>query len=143
MIRLVLPYIETSTIVHASAKTLWSILTDTDQWLIWGPSIRHVQCSDSKIKKGSKGRVQTALGFWLSFEVTDYVHERYWSWRVMGIRATGHRIDPLTENRCLLAFEVPVFAMPYVAICAIAVRRIARIAEKRSSGDSKRLNKRP
>lgn len=127
----VFPYIVTSKIVNASAEAVWRILTDTAQWVHWGPSIRGVQCSERHIKQGSRGRAQTALGFWVSFEVTDYVHERYWSWRVSGIRATGHRIEPLADDMCRLAFEVPVFAMPYVALCAIAVRRISWIAERK------------
>jgi hypothetical protein len=36
---------------------------------------------------------------------------------------------PLGEDMCRLTFEAPVFALPYVGICALAVRRIARIAE--------------
>jgi len=129
MISMVLPNIEISKIVNASAEVVWRILTDTVQWMHWGPSIRDVKCSERQIKQGSKGRVQTAPGFWLSFEVTDYVHDRYWSWRVSGIRATGNRIEPLAEKMCRLAFEMPAFAMPCVGICAIAVRRIAWIAE--------------
>jgi hypothetical protein len=129
MISMVLPSIETSKIVNAPSSVLWRILTDTTQWVNWGPSIREVECSERLIEQGSRGRVKTALGFWLPFEVTDFVSGRYWSWRVSGIPATGHRIEPLAEKMCRLALEVPFFAVPYLGICAIALRRIASIAE--------------
>jgi hypothetical protein len=131
MISMVFPYIVTTKKVYASAEVLWQILTDTAQWVHWGPSIRKVECSERNIRQGSKGRVQTTLGFWLSFEVTEYMHEQYWAWRVSGIPATGHRIEPLSDKMCRLTFEVPVFAVPYVGICAIAVKRISCIAENK------------
>jgi hypothetical protein len=129
MIRAAMPTVATSKVIYASTHDVWNIVTDTVQWVRWGPSIRAVACPERYIRPGSKGRVQTALGFWLPFEVTDYVHERYWSWRVLGIHATGHTVMPLGEDMCRLTFEAPVFALPYVGICALAVRRIARIAE--------------
>lgn len=129
MIRIVFPSIETSKIAKASAETLWRILTDTTQWVHWGPSIRSVECSHKVIQKGSKGRIRTAFGFWLPFEVTDYSPGRFWFWRVGGIRATGHGVEPLANGRCRLFFSVPLWAAPYVIICHMAIRRIVLLAK--------------
>jgi hypothetical protein len=52
---------------------------------------------------------------------------RYWSWRVFGIPATGHRVDQVSKGVCRLVFEVPVFGAPYVIVCCIALHRIVRL----------------
>jgi hypothetical protein len=129
MIRIVCPNIETSKITKASPETLWQVLTDTTQWVIWGLSIRSVECTHKVIQKGSKGRIRTALGFWLPFEVTDFFPGRFWSWRVAGIRATGHGVEPLANGRCRLFFVVPLWAAPYVIVCQLAVRNIVCLAK--------------
>jgi hypothetical protein len=129
MIRIVFPNIEISKIANASSETLWRILTDTTQWVIWGLSIRSVECTHKVIQKGSKGQIRTALGFWLPFEVTDHFSGRFWSWSVGGIRATGHGIEPLSKGRCRLVFLVPLWAAAYVIICHMAIRRIVLLAE--------------
>ena len=129
MIKIAFPNIETSKTVHASAETLWRILTETNQWTRWGPSVRSVACSHRVISHDSTGRIQTALGFWLPFEVTEFSLGRFWSWRVGGIRATGHRIEPLSKNSCRVVFEVPLVAAPYVLICHMAIKRIVQLAE--------------
>ncbi len=61
--------------------------------------------------------------------LSGYVPERYWSWSIHGIPATGHEVLPVGKHVCRLTLLVPFFAAPYVAVCRIAVNRIARIAE--------------
>jgi hypothetical protein len=125
MLRVNFPKIETGQCVEASPKALWDVLTDTTRWVLWGPSITAVECSERYIRKGSTGRVRTSLGFWLPFLVTDFDDGQFWSWRVGGIRATGHRVEALSANTSCVFFEVPIFAAPYIIVCRAAVKRIA------------------
>jgi hypothetical protein len=108
----------------------WDLLTDTTKWRSWGPTVRSVTCSDRYIRKGSWGKVCTPIGLWVPFLITEYEHENYWTWKVAGIRATGHRIIPFNTNSCIVAFELPLSWMPYVIVCRIALKRMARILEK-------------
>lgn len=119
--------------IAAAGPRVWSILTDTDLWPVWGPSLKSVECTERFVAAGSRGRVQSALGIWLSFEILDFVDGQYWSWEVAGVRATGHRVERLGRNRCRLSFEVPMLAAPYLAVCAIACRRIRDLAERSAS----------
>jgi hypothetical protein len=125
MLRLNFPNIEIGRRVKASPQVLWEVITDTTRWVLWGPSITAVECSGRYIRKGSTGRVRTALGFWLPFFVTDFVDGQYWSWQVGGIRATGHRVEALNADTCWIVFEIPIFAAPYIIVCLAALKRIA------------------
>ena len=129
MIKVSYPDLEISCLVKVSPETLWDLLTDTYRWVEWGPSILEVQCSGRYIRKGSRGRVKTAVGLWIPFVVTEFDPGRRWSWRVGGVRATGHRVEPQVGRICRLIFEVPVFAAPYLVVCRIAMGRIVRILE--------------
>jgi hypothetical protein len=127
MIKCAFPYIEISRDVEAAPDRAWRLLTDTSTWKDWGPSVLAVQSSDRFIKKGSCGRVKTALGFWLPFEITDFDSGSSWSWRIHGVKATGHRLEQLDERRCRLVFLVPLWAAPYLVVCKIALNRIVRV----------------
>jgi hypothetical protein len=83
----------------------------------------------------SRGRVCTALGVWLPFEVVRFEDGRVWSWRVGGILATGHRVEPLGPSRCRVAFEVPALAWPYLFVCRTALRHIAAIVQAHQPRD--------
>ncbi|MGD8978052.1 MAG: SRPBCC family protein [Gammaproteobacteria bacterium] len=121
--------ISTTTEIAAPAARVWSILIDTEAWPIWGPSLNRVESSGRFIAVGSRGRVRTALGIWLPFEVLQFADGRYWSWKVAGIPATGHRVEPLGVDGCRLSFDVPVLAAPYLVVCTAACRRIRTMAE--------------
>ncbi|MFO1434237.1 MAG: SRPBCC family protein [Candidatus Competibacteraceae bacterium] len=120
--------IQVSEIIDSSAEHAWRILIDTRCWPEWGPSVKAVDCAERYIRKGSTGRVLTTLGFWADFEIIYFEEGRYWDWRVYGIAATAHRVEPLGEHRCRVSFEIPLFAAPYALICKLALRRIAKIA---------------
>ena len=109
----------------ASPDMLWDLITDTTRWSRWGPTVKAVRTSEPYIRKGSEGHVLTPLGIWLPFVVTDYEHERFWKWKVASVRATGHRLQSTDAGGALLWFEVPVMAFPYIAICRLALTRIA------------------
>lgn len=122
-------FLSTTVEIAAPAERVWTILTDTRAWPDWGPSVRAVECEERFIEANSRGRVRTAVGIRLAFEVTGFVPGAYWAWRVAGIRATGHRVTPLDDQRCRLSFEVPKLAAPYLAVCRVAIGRIRDMAE--------------
>ncbi|MFC7045917.1 SRPBCC family protein [Halobacteriaceae archaeon GCM10025711] len=115
-----------SRVVDASADHAWDVLTDTTRWPEWGPSVSAVECEDRYIEAGTTGRVRTLVGVRVPFEVTRCA-PYYWTWRVARVPATGHRVEPLADGTCRVTLEVPVPAAPYVPVCLLALRRIARL----------------
>ena len=69
MIRSQFPYLWLYRRVRAPAPEVWRVLIDTECWPLWGPSVRAVACPERRIALGTSGRIQTALGFWLPFQV--------------------------------------------------------------------------
>lgn len=113
--------------VAAPPDRVWSLLVDVAQWPRWGPTVADAEVTgastDGLIGAGSRGRVRTAAGFWLPFEVTSFEPGRQWSWRVAGVPATTHRVRPV-DGGCEVSFAVPLWAPAYLAVCAVALRRI-------------------
>jgi hypothetical protein len=116
--------------IRVPATAAWTLLIDTRRWPEWGPSVARVDCNGHRIGPGTTGRIQTAFGPWLSFEITRFTAGQYWHWKVGGIPATGHRVLPIGHNLCTVVFEVPVLAAPYLYICRMAAQRIKNILEK-------------
>lgn len=124
--------------VDVPADAAWDLLIDIRRWPEWGPSVRQAMLDTDgrgedghmshQISAGSTGRVRTALGPWIAFQVTTFDDDdddgRSWSWRVAGVPATVHRVEPLGGRRCRVGFEVPAWAAPYAVVCAVALRRI-------------------
>lgn len=119
--------------MHASADVAWRLLTDTEAWPRWGPSVRAVDAPARFIDAGMRGRVQTVAGLWLPFEVTAWEPGRSWSWRVAGVAATGHRVVPVDLRACQVEFTVPAWAPFYLPVCAAALRRLDRLARSAPS----------
>ena len=111
----------------SSPSTVWRIITDTRKWPQWGPTVRKVQSSDRFIRRGSKGRVQTSVGIWLPFEITEYEDGRYWTWKIGSVKATGHRVQARELFGSTLWFDVPIPVAPYGWICQVALKRIERL----------------
>lgn len=119
--------IEVSRELPVPADRAWVLLTDTERWSDWGPSVRGVECADREIRAGSTGTVETVLGISVPFEIVACEPYR-WTWRVARIPATGHRVEPLGDDRCRVVFEVPLPAAVYVPVCRRALNRIAHVA---------------
>jgi uncharacterized protein YndB with AHSA1/START domain len=115
-------------VIAAPASTLWTLLAQPRHWPKWGPSVRDVECSDDEIRPGTHGRVRTPMGPWLPFTITAVEPGRTWHWRVAGLAATGHRIEPVDANRTRVVFEIPAWGLPYAVVCRAALRNLARIA---------------
>jgi len=126
-----MPLLETVIEISVSAAEAWELLIDTRRWPDWGPSVVRVDCADRCIGPGTIGRVQTAIGLWLPFQITKFTAGQYWHWRVAGIPATGHRVESIGPNLCRVLFEVPVLAAPYLIICRLAAHRIKNILEEK------------
>ncbi len=105
---------------------VWRLITDTQTWPVWGPSVRAVDCQDRYIRAGSRGRILTPVGLWLPFVVGAFEPGSYWDWRVAGVPATGHRVESVGSNRCRLTFSVPAWAFGYGLVCRLALLRIDR-----------------
>lgn len=114
-------------VVAAPPEVVWSLIAGTRHWPAWGPSVRAVEPADAPVTPGAVGRVRTAAGPWLGYRITTVEPGRSWSWTVGGVVATGHRVEPHPAG-CRVTFSVPWWATPYLAVCAVALRRIERLA---------------
>jgi hypothetical protein len=126
--------IEASLDIPVPAAVAWRLLTDTEAWPRWGPSVRAVDAPTRHIGPDTRGRVQTALGPWLPFEITHWQPGVRWDWRVAGVPATGHVVTPLGPSRCRVAFAVPPWAPFYVPVCRAALRRLRDLALAADAG---------
>lgn len=112
--------------IDATPESVWDLFVDTSRWPEWGPTVSDVECSDRRISSGSTGRVKTIAGAWVPFVITACEDLR-WTWRIGPIPATGHRVDS-AGRQCRAAFEVPLYAAPYIPVCLRALRTIDAIA---------------
>ncbi|MEF8840673.1 MAG: SRPBCC family protein [Haloarculaceae archaeon] len=78
--------------IDADPDRVWSVFTDTELWPEWGSSVTAVECADRFVREGSTGRVRTPVGLWLPFTVRTCT-DRRWTWDVVGVPATGHRVE--------------------------------------------------
>jgi uncharacterized protein YndB with AHSA1/START domain len=118
----------------ASPEAVWDVLIDTEAWPEWGPSVRSVEVSAGtrRIAAGSTGRVGTALGVWLPFEITEWDEGRHWAWKVAGVPATAHGVAP-DDGRpggSRATMDVPNWAPAYLPVCWVALARIGRLAAR-------------
>ncbi len=118
--------------VAAPAARVWDLLVDTTRWSAWGPTVAGAEIraggDGTRIGPGATGRVRTSLGPSLPFEVLRFDEGRRWTWSVAGIPATGHRVEPVGDDRCRVVLEVPAWAAPYLLVCRVALRRIEALA---------------
>jgi len=113
--------------IAASPEAVWDVLTDTRLWPMWGPSLVAVDCKESHINLGSKGRVKTLFSFWLPFTISKFRDLEFWSWRIGSIEATGHTLIRNGNHSCKLCFDMPWWAAAYLPVCWFALVKIARI----------------
>jgi Polyketide cyclase / dehydrase and lipid transport len=122
--------LEVAATINIPATVAWRLLTDTRAWPQWGPSVRAVEVPARFISAGMRGRVQTTLGFWLPFEITDWAAGSHWSWNVAGIPATGHLVEATGPDSCRVTFTIPAWAPFYIPVCRAALRAIGRLATR-------------
>ena len=122
-------HLDVSRDLAASPAAAWGVLTDTRSWPAWGPSVAEVRTEPPVLAAvGQRGQLRGPVGPWVPFEITGFDPGSRWTWRVAGIAATGHRVEPRPDG-CRVVFEVPRLAAPYAAVCRVALRRIAALVE--------------
>ncbi|PSP62060.1 polyketide cyclase [Halobacteriales archaeon QH_8_67_36] len=114
--------------VDAPAALVWDVLTDTERWPEWGPSITAVESPDRYIRAGSRGRVRALGAVRLPFEITSCENHR-WTWQVAGVTATSHFVEAHPAGS-VVGFELPPLAVGYVPVCQRACVRIGTLAEE-------------
>ena len=111
--------------IDASADDAWRLLTDTERWPEWGPSVRAVEAAERIITDETTGRVRLPGGLWLPFEITSCL-DRRWTWTVARIPATGHFVEE-RDGGCRVGFELSVLAGGYAPVCARALGHIEKL----------------
>jgi uncharacterized protein YndB with AHSA1/START domain len=116
--------------IAAPPEVVWGLLVEIDAWPRWGPTVGLAWLDDRapQISEGSTGRVQPGIGPALPFTITELVPGRRWSWRVAGIPPTTHEVEPVGAGPRVTFGVVPLWAPAYLAVCALALRRLERLA---------------
>ena len=123
--------------VAAPAEVVWDDLVDLTAWPSWGPTVRSARLDDGGTLLGAEatGSLVTTLGVPLRFEVDGWCGagaRRSWSWRVAGVRATGHGVVETGPEACRVWMSVPWWAPAYLGVVAPALVRLRRRAESRA-----------
>lgn len=113
--------------MDASAEAVWHVLTDLEQWPEWGPTVSGATLDRGGFELGATGRVWTPVGVPLPFVITECEPGRTWAWRVAGVPATRHGVEP-RDGGCRAWMSAPVWAPAYLPVLALGLRRIEEIA---------------
>lgn len=119
--------------VDASADAVWHVLTDLEAWPQWGPTVVRAELDGAAFELGATGRVWTPVGVPLPFVISELDQGRMWAWRVAGVRATRHGVQP-RDSGSRVWMSTPLWAPGYLPVLAIALRRIEAIAEAADRG---------
>jgi len=122
--------------IAAPPGAAWDLLVDVTAWPLWGPSVRRAILHDGAtgLSLGTRGDVWTAVGVRLPFVITEFEPGHRWTWKVSGVRATGHQVTA-APGGCRVRFEVPRWATAYLPVCAVALSRIESALERCDIGD--------
>lgn len=115
--------------IAAPPEAVWDLISRFEHWPSWGVSITSVEPSAGQVRAGATGRVRTVAGVWLPFEIIDVSDGQSWSWRVAGIAATGHRVEPREEG-CRVTFTAPKWAPFYRPVLARSLRLLSKQSMK-------------
>ncbi len=112
-------------VIAAPPAAVWELLVDLDAWPHWGPTIRRARLDapHTELALHATGTVQTSLLVTVPFVITEFDPGRQWAWRVAGVPATRHRVDPVGDG-ARVSIAVPWWSAPYLTVCSVAVRRI-------------------
>lgn len=123
----------TTRVIGAPPGALWQLIADPEQWPEWGPTVRSADLQGEQLELGATGTVTTMVGLKLGFEITDYVEGERWAWKVAGVAATDHVVEPSGADECKVSFGVPWPAAPYLAVCQLALQRLDTVALREGS----------
>jgi uncharacterized protein YndB with AHSA1/START domain len=115
--------------IAAPPSVVWNVLVDLDAWPQWGPTVSAARLDPpyTRLELGVTGSVRTSLGLAAPFTVTEFEAGRHWAWKVAGIPATHHRVEP-ADGGTRASMAAPFWAAAYLSVCAIALRRIDAIS---------------
>ena len=114
--------------VAAPPDAVWRVLTDLEDWPRWGPTVQRGELAGpGPLRLGSRGKVWTPVGVALPFEITEFDDGRSWAWRVAGVPATKHGVEPDADG-CRVWMSAPLWAPAYLAVLGVALRRIEHLA---------------
>ena len=114
--------------IAAPAEEVWRILVDLDAWPKWGLTVQGAELDDGDLLTlGVRGRVVTPVGVALPFTITEFVPGCRWAWRVAGVPATKHGVDPDGDG-CRVWMSAPLWAPAYLPVLELALRRIDGMA---------------
>jgi hypothetical protein len=115
--------------IAAPPSVVWNVLVDLEAWPQWGPTVSAARLDPphTRLELGVTGSVRTSLGVAAPFTVTEFEAGRHWAWKVAGIPATHHRVEP-AEGGTRASMAAPMWAAAYLSVCAIALRRIDAIS---------------
>ena len=117
--------------VAAPSDAVWDVLTDLDAWPQWGLTVTAAQLDEGDVLTlGVTGLVWTPVGVPLPFTIDEFVPGRSWGWRVAGVFATRHGVDPVDDG-CRLWMTTPLWAPAYLPVLAVALGRIDEMARER------------
>ncbi|MFG1934188.1 SRPBCC family protein [Mycobacterium sp. NPDC048908] len=123
-----MPTVEREIAVPAAA--VWDVLTDLTAWPRWGPTVMGAQLDGpGPLRLGARGTIWTPVGVPVPFEITEFDAGRRWSWKVAGINATRHGVDP-RDGGCLAWMSAPLWAPGYLPVLGIALQRIERMVRQ-------------
>ncbi|BBY27378.1 SRPBCC family protein [Mycolicibacterium sediminis] len=115
-------------VIAAPSQTVWDIMTDLEAWPKWGATVSAAQLDEGDLLTlGSTGLVWTPVGVPLKFTIDGFVPGRSWSWRVAGVPATKHGVDPEGDG-CRAWMTAPLWAPAYLPVLANALSRIDAMA---------------
>lgn len=114
--------------MRAEPDAAWKILVDLGMWPRWGLTVGRAELDgpDDRLTLGATGRVWTPVGIALPFAITEFDEGNSWAWTVGGVPATRHLAEPV-DGGCRVTFAVPWWAPAYLAVCAVALRRIEQL----------------
>jgi uncharacterized protein YndB with AHSA1/START domain len=112
-------------VIAAPPAAVWDLLVDLHAWPEWGPTIRGARLDEpqTELALHATGTVQTSLIVSVPFVITEFDPGRHWAWKVAGVPATRHWVDPAADG-ARVGMAVPWWATPYLTVCAVALRRI-------------------
>ncbi len=120
----------------APPGAVWDTLINTAVWPQWGPSVCRatIDHGGTRLQADSTGRVQTAVGFWFRFRVTEWEEGRRWAWKVAGIPATAHRVEPIAgaSATSLGIMEIPNWAPFYAPLCWVALGKVGGVTDRQA-----------
>lgn len=119
--------------VEASADAVWHVLTDLEAWPQWGLSVARAELNGAAFELGVTGRIWTPVGVPLPFVISELDQGRSWGWRVAGVPATRHGVQP-RDDGSRVWMSAPLWAPGYLPVLAVALRRIEDMAAKYQTG---------